>query len=89
MVRVRTLVNQVLSHIVACGLLWLVSVSVSNAANVPAQPDQLKNLSLEELGNIEVTTVSKEPEEVWRTPAAVFVLTRDDIRRSGATTLPD
>jgi iron complex outermembrane recepter protein len=50
---------------------------------------QLKSLSLEELGNIEVTTVTKQPEEVWETPAAVFVVTHDDIRRSGATTIPE
>ncbi|MFP5229797.1 MAG: TonB-dependent receptor plug domain-containing protein, partial [Acidobacteriota bacterium] len=50
---------------------------------------QLKSMSLEQLGNVEVTTVSKQPEEVWRTPAAIFVLTHDDIRRSGAKTIPD
>ena len=60
------------------------------AAPVAAQVDgPLSNLSLEQLGRIEVTSTSKEPEEIWRTPAAVFVLTRDDIRRSGATTIPE
>jgi iron complex outermembrane recepter protein len=49
----------------------------------------LKQLTLEQLGNVEVTTVSKEPEEVWKTPAAIYVITQQDIRRSGATTLPD
>src|SRR5579885_3610987 len=49
----------------------------------------LKQLSLEELGNIEVTTVSKEPEELWKTPAAIYVLTKEDIRRSGATSIPE
>jgi iron complex outermembrane receptor protein len=49
----------------------------------------LKQLSLAELGNVEVTTASKEPEEVWRTPAAVYVLTHEDIQRSGATNIPD
>jgi iron complex outermembrane recepter protein len=46
-------------------------------------------MSLEQLGNVEVTTVSKEPEEVWNTAAAIYVLTNEDIRRSGATTIPD
>src|SRR5579885_824620 len=55
----------------------------------PASGNALKQLSLEELGNIEVTTVSKEPEEVWKTPAAVYVLTKEDIRRSGATSIPE
>lgn len=50
---------------------------------------RLAELSLEQLGNIEVTTASKEPEEVWRTPAAIFVITQEDIRRSGATSIPE
>ncbi len=49
----------------------------------------LKGLSLEQLGNVEVTTASKEPEEVWRTPAAIYVITQEDIRRSGATSIPE
>ena len=39
--------------------------------------------------NIVVTSVSKEPEAVWRTPAAIYVLTHDDIKRSGVTALAD
>jgi iron complex outermembrane receptor protein len=49
----------------------------------------LKHLSLEQLGDVEVTTASKEPEQVWRTPAAIYVITQEDIRRSGATSLPE
>ena len=51
--------------------------------------DPLKQLSLAQLGEVEVTTVSKEPEAVWKTPAAVSVLTNADIRRSGATSIPE
>jgi iron complex outermembrane receptor protein len=54
-----------------------------------SQAAQLKALSLEQLGEVEVTSVSKQPEEVWDTPAAVFVVTHDDIRRSGATNIPE
>ncbi|HET9741421.1 MAG TPA: TonB-dependent receptor [Terriglobales bacterium] len=46
-------------------------------------------MSLEQLGSIEVTSVTKEPEEVWKTPAAIYVITQDDIRRSGATSIAD
>jgi iron complex outermembrane recepter protein len=49
----------------------------------------LKQLSLAQLGNLEVTTTSKEPEQVWKTSAAIYVLTQDDIRRSGATSIPE
>jgi iron complex outermembrane receptor protein len=54
-----------------------------------AYSQSLKDLSLEQLGNIQVTTQSKEPDEIWNTPAAISVLTQDDIRRMGATNVPD
>lgn len=53
-----------------------------------AQPDLLE-MSLEDLMNIEVTSVSKKPEKQRHASAAVFVLTQEDIRRSGATSLMD
>jgi iron complex outermembrane receptor protein len=72
-------------------LAWQVAIPrEAVAADQPDQTDQaLKNLSLSELGNIEVTTVSKEPVVVWKTPAAIFVITQLDIQRSGATSIPE
>ena len=64
-------------------------LSCGNASSAEPATNQLKGLDLEQLGNIEVTTASKEPEAVWKTPAAVFVLTNEDIRRSGATSIPE
>ncbi|HWW18597.1 MAG TPA: TonB-dependent receptor plug domain-containing protein, partial [Candidatus Saccharimonadales bacterium] len=52
-------------------------------------PENLKQLSLEQLGNVEVTTVSKDPQQIQKTPAAVFVITQEDIRRSAATSIPE
>ena len=52
-------------------------------------PKRLKDLSLEELGNVEVVTYSKTPAELWDTPAAIYVITSDDIQRSGATSIAD
>lgn len=49
----------------------------------------LKSLSLEQLGSLKITSVAKQPEEIWNTAAAVSVLTQDDIRRSGATSIPE
>jgi iron complex outermembrane receptor protein len=49
----------------------------------------LKRLSLEELMRVEVSTVLRVPEPTAAIPAAVFVITPDDIRRSGATSLPE
>jgi iron complex outermembrane receptor protein len=67
----------------------LLVVSAAAASSDTDQSNPLKQLTLEQLGNVEVTTVSKEPEEVWKAAAAVFVLTSEDIRRSGATSIPD
>ncbi len=61
----------------------------ARASSPQAEEQQLKSLSLAELGQVRITSTSKQPEEVWRTPAPVFVLTSEDIRRSGATNLPD
>ncbi len=52
-------------------------------------PAALKKLSLEQLSQMEVTTVSKKPQKAFQTPAAIFVITGDDIRRSGATSIPE
>jgi iron complex outermembrane receptor protein len=49
----------------------------------------LKKMSLQELMRIEVTSVSKTPEKLTTAPSAIQVITGDDIRRSGATTLPE
>lgn len=52
-------------------------------------PDNLANMSLEELANIEVTSVSKRSERLSGASASVFVIRANDIRRAGATTLPE
>jgi iron complex outermembrane recepter protein len=44
-------------------------------------------MSLEELVNVDVTSVSRGREPLLEAPAAVYVLTQEDIRRSGATTI--
>ncbi len=49
----------------------------------------LTQLSLEELMNIEVTSVAKKPQRLAAAAAAIFVITHEDIRRSGATSLPE
>ncbi len=76
------------------GLRALIGITLAlalpaNAAAQPAAGGSLRDLSLEQLGSLEVTTVSKQPSEVWRSAAAIVVMTADDIRRTGATTLPE
>ncbi|HEX3702974.1 MAG TPA: hypothetical protein VHU82_06580, partial [Vicinamibacterales bacterium] len=78
----------VLSLLIAAFACWTRPSHADTRTDDP--PDgSLKRLSLEALGNIEVTTASKEPQEVRRSAAAIFVITQEDIRRSGATSLPD
>ncbi|HET7597982.1 MAG TPA: TonB-dependent receptor [Burkholderiales bacterium] len=64
---------------------------VANAAQSAAllAGRDLADLSLEELSNIEVTSVSKRAESLSDAPASIFVITNDDIRRSGVRTLPE
>ena len=70
-------------------LLTVLGYGAAAQAQDTQPPVPLRELSLEQLGRLEITTVSKQPAEVWRTPAAITVLTQDDIRRSGVTTLPE
>ncbi len=51
--------------------------------------DELKKLSLEELMNIEVTSVSRRPEDIREVASAIQVITQQDIHNSGVKTLPE
>jgi iron complex outermembrane recepter protein len=68
-------------------MMFLARISVS-AASQP-DPQDLKVLSIEQLMEIDVTLGTREPEPVRSTAAAIHVITADDIRRSGVTTIPD
>ena len=62
------------------------------AAHSPAQTPPARDLtqfSLEDLMNVQVTSVSKKEQKLAKTGAAIFVITQEDIRRSGATSIPD
>jgi iron complex outermembrane receptor protein len=52
-------------------------------------PRELADLDLQALMNVEVTSVSRRPERLASAAASVFVITGDEIRRSGATNLPE
>jgi len=75
-----------------CLLLAVAFVNAGFAESSETNPEgkaRLTRLSLEQLGNTEVTTVSKEPVKINRTPAAIYVITQADIRHSGATSIPE
>jgi iron complex outermembrane receptor protein len=52
-------------------------------------PADLSRMDVEDLMNVKVTSVSKREQKLSQTPAAVFVIDQEDIRRSGATGIPD
>lgn len=54
-----------------------------------AQVEDLTNLSLEQLMQVKVTTAAKTPETLMHTAAAAYVITQEDIQRSGATNIPE
>jgi iron complex outermembrane recepter protein len=49
----------------------------------------LTQVSIENLMNLEVTSASKKEQKLSKVAAAIFVITQEDIRRSGATNIPD
>jgi iron complex outermembrane recepter protein len=71
-------------------LLVAVSLWATDAAAqvVPLRPD-LGRASLEDLMKIQITSASRKEQPVDEVAAAVFVLTQDDIRRSGMRTIPE
>jgi iron complex outermembrane receptor protein len=70
-------------------LLAFATPASSAGAQVIQAPAELKKMSLEELFDIEVTSVSKKLERLFDAAAAIQVITQEDIRRSGASTLPE
>ena len=70
----------------ACTAALLATPGVMAAVSV--QSDDIAELSLEELANIKVTSVSRRAESLSDAAASIFVITGNDIRRSGAQSLP-
>jgi len=68
-----------------CGILIAGALTPAHAT----EPVDFANLSLEQLTAIDVTSVSRRPESLENAPASVFVITADEIRRSGARSLPE
>jgi iron complex outermembrane receptor protein len=68
------------------GAAGMATISTAVHAQTPVN---YANLSIEELGEIQVTSVSKRAEPVREAPSAIYVITHDDIVRSGARTIPE
>jgi len=80
--------KRVLSRTAATGLAAL-SILMASSQPCWAAHSNITALSLEELLAVEITSVSKKSEKASDAAAAVFVVNQEDIKRSGATTLPE
>lgn len=74
---------------------WAVAVLAVALATTPARAQDadslaaLKRLTIDQLLNIEVMSVSRRPERLGQTASAIQVITQDDIRQSDASSLPE
>jgi len=64
-------------------------VSYSHAHHASADSEELMNLSVEDLLNVEVISTAKKAKSLNDSPAAIFVITGEDIKRIGATSIPE
>jgi iron complex outermembrane receptor protein len=70
---------------------WMAGLLATGAAQAQPQtrPASLADLDLEQLSSIEVTSVGKRVQRLADVPGSVYVISQEDIRRSGALTLPE
>ena len=71
------------------GLAVLILLNPFSGRAQNAVPTDLTQISLEDLMQMQVTSVSKKEKAAWKSGAAVYVITQDDIRHSGAANIPD
>ncbi len=70
-------------------LMALSAILVPGPARAEATMSDLSALSIEELGNVPVTSVSRRPQPLRQAPASIFVINQDDIRRTSGTSIPE
>jgi len=72
---------------------WVIAIAAVGAAcGAPARAqsiDDLRQMSIDQLADVSVSSVTKSSEPLHDAPAAIYVITHDDIIRSGATSIPD
>jgi len=74
----------------SCRVILAFTCAISAATSAQtAPPRDLTEFSLEDLMNVKVTSVSKKEQKLSKTGAAIFVITQEDIRRSGALHIPE
>ena len=77
------------SILLTLGLICFAEPGFAQQPDSSASAAALKKLSIEQLMNLEVTSVSRRPERLAQVASAIQVITQQDIRRSGASSLPE
>lgn len=77
------------AHAAGAALLALAPTTLLAETDAPETVEELRDLSIEQLAQIEVRSASKQAEPIGRAPTSIFVLTGSDIVRSAATSLPE
>lgn len=85
----RMAVAAATSLLLAAGCICVAPPALAQQPDSVAQAESLKTLSIEQLMNVEVTSVSKRPQRLAQVASAIQVITQQDIRRSGAASLPE
>jgi iron complex outermembrane receptor protein len=67
----------------------VIQAATSGIGHAQNTPTDLAELSIEQLGDIQVTSVSKRAETVMDAPAAIYLISREEALRSGANSLPE
>src|SRR4051812_30867974 len=73
----------------AISLFALPGLSAAAQANLNLASADFADLTLEQLGDIVVTSVSRREERLADAASSIYVITNSDIRRSGATSIPE
>jgi iron complex outermembrane recepter protein len=82
--------GQTIRHVYLAAVVSAIFVALPQGPVSAAQStSELIKLSLEQLMNVEVTSVARKPQRVSESAAAVHVISSEDIRRSGATSIPE
>ncbi len=89
-IQIIEFIRHYLSKVAIVALIVFLMIAVCLPDNLKAQTD-FTEFDLEELMtmNIEVTSVAKKPQKLFDATAAVFLITQEDIRRSGVTSIPE
>ena len=75
--------------ITACVAAALAPAARAGDAAPPDAITQLSHMSLEQLANVEVTSVSRAAQTLSSAPASIYVITHEEIQRSGALSIPE